>query len=168
MPWRTKRWSMLRRVRTWASTRVTVTFPPCEACRRASLSTPYRFCRTRRHERATPGGNKRSPTAPSTSSSADSAWTSCAITAERRRGRSLGAECGPFVVRERSDHADHLVISHTGGQHPKVIFGAAEGVLDGDETAHVVPHRVLGGHTDTTMHLDRLLADEPSRTPDLQ
>lgn len=33
------------------------------------------------------------------------------------------------------------MISHTGGQHPKVIFGAAEGVLDGDESAHVVPHR---------------------------
>ena len=49
-----------------------------------------------------------------------------------------------------------------------MVVGMTEGVADGGQPADVVADRVFGRHTDTAVHLDRLLADDARGLADLQ
>ena len=46
--------------------------------------------------------------------------------------------------------------------------GVAQGVADRGEPTDVVADGVLRGHADSTVHLDRLLADLAGRSADLE
>src|SRR3712207_9060512 len=68
----------------------------------------------------------------------------------------------------RAQRVDGLVPGHVGGEAGQRPVAVAEDVVDGGEPAGVVADRVLGGHADPAVQLDRLLADVPAGAAGLQ